>query len=150
MNFIIIEDDLFKSEEIKRFLVDKYSHCFIDHAESVTSGMNLLKSNTKDSIVLLDMSLPTYDQSKGSDAGRPQGFGGIELMRFMEVIEDQRKIVVVTQFDTFTVDGECFSLKDLESDIVSEFPDNFLGIVQFDVVSDSWKQKLINIIGNKN
>lgn len=146
MGFILIEDDDFKKKKILDFLSEHFSGEMIYTAGSVTSAIDLLKNETANQIILLDMSLPTYDHEKNSDTGRPQGFGGIEILRYMEFIGDERKVIVVTQFDSFTVNGENMNISHIESQLIDEFSDVFIGVVQFDVISDSWKNSLIHLI----
>ncbi|MBB6118066.1 CheY-like chemotaxis protein [Rahnella inusitata] len=146
MGFILIEDDDFKKKKILDFLNDHFSSEIFYTAGSVTSAIDLLKNEAGSQLILLDMSLPTYDHEKNSDTGRPQGFGGIEILRYMEFIGDERKVIVVTQFDSFTVNGENMNISHIERQLNDEFSDVFIGVVQFDVISDSWKNSLINLI----
>ena len=146
MKIILIEDDDFKKKKILSFLKDSFNDVDISTAGAVTSAIELIKNQKEADIILLDMSLPTYDHDKNSDTGRPQGFGGIDILRYMEFIEDTRKVIVITQFDTFIIDGVNINVYDIEHKLSSEFNDTFFGLVQFDVVSDSWKLDLIKNI----
>ncbi|WP_449758617.1 hypothetical protein [Erwinia persicina] len=146
MDFILIEDDDFKKKKILDFLVDNFCDRPIHTAGSVTSAIDLLKNEKNDHIILLDMSLPTYDYEKNSDTGRPQGFGGIEILRYMEFIGDIRNVIVITQFDSFVVNEESINISHIETQLTDEFSDVFLGIIQFDIISDSWKSALIKLI----
>lgn len=145
-NFILIEDDDFKKKKILDFLLEEFNKSNIPCASSVTSALNYLKQNRGEQIVLLDMSLPTYDQESQLDTGRPQGFGGMDILRYMEFMGDERKVIVITQFDNFTVNGENVSLQDISIRLEKEFANYFIGVVQFDVISDSWKNQLLTLI----
>lgn len=146
VEFILIEDDDFKKNKVLDFLSEKFHERDIPCAKSVTSALALLKLIQGKHVVLLDMSLPTYDQESQLDTGRPQGFGGIDILRYMEFIGDERKVIIITQFDNFTVNGENISLQDISERLRIEFTDSCIGVVQFDVISDSWKNELLELI----
>lgn len=146
MKLILIEDDDFKKKKIQNFIHENFDDTEISTAGAVTSGIELIKNNLDDELILLDMSLPTYDNIQDTDAGRPQGFGGIEILRYMEFIEDNRKVIIITQFDNFTIDGVNISVHDIERKLSTEFNESFIGLVQFNVVSDSWKPNLLEKI----
>ncbi len=146
MKLILIEDDDFKKKKILSFINESFDNAEVETAGAVTSAIELIKQCLDAELILLDMSLPTYDHAENTDTGRPQGFGGIDILRYMEFMEDNRKVIIITQFDTFTIDGVNINVHDIEHKLSVEFNDSFVGLVQFDVVSDSWKLDLLTKI----
>lgn len=151
MRILIIEDDDYKVEHLEEYLREIYVDIQIDKAFSVKGAKKLI-SNFVGDAVLLDMTLPTYDISKESSGGRPQGFGGIEVLRFMEMIESETPVIIVTQFQSFEIKDnnkevtrDISYLKELleEEDFV-----NFKGIVQFSSSTEKWKDDLKEFLDN--
>lgn len=143
MKFLIIEDDEYKKDKIVGCLQDNYSNINCKHVQSVSSALNHLEALSEDTIVLLDMSLPTYDLNESNSGGRPQGFGGIEILRNMEFYELTNKVIVITQYESITYDNRTLDAEALKVELANEFPDNFFDLIQFNVITDNWKKELI-------
>ncbi|MEZ8473751.1 response regulator [Vibrio cyclitrophicus] len=151
MDILIIEDDDYKVELLEDFLSEEYSTINISNAFSVKGAKKAIEA-FNGQFVLLDMTLPTYDISKESSGGRPQGFGGIEVLRFMEMIENDTPVIIVTQFQSFEIKDknkettrDISYLKELleEEDFL-----NFKGIVQFSSSNEKWKVELKGYLDN--
>ncbi|ELB2048970.1 hypothetical protein QNZ80_004268 [Vibrio parahaemolyticus] len=148
MNFLIIEDDDYKKNKVIDCLTEAFGNILCKYAKSVNSAVVLLESLEPDFIVLLDMSLPTYDLDDSS-GGRPQGFGGIEILRNMEFFDLSNKVIIITQYESIPIgdvgDNE-IDLAQIKDNLEQEFSDIFHDLVHFDVVSDTWKRKLVDSI----
>lgn len=145
MNFLIIEDDDYKKNKIIDCITEAFGDTLFKHAKSVNSAVVLLEELEANYIVLLDMSLPTYDLD-ASSGGRPQGFGGIEILRNMEFFDLSNKVIVITQYETIPIGDKEIDLEQIEDDLLEEFEDIFHELIHFNVVSDAWKNKLVNSI----
>ncbi|WDG10301.1 hypothetical protein PUN50_23290 [Vibrio campbellii] len=145
MKFLIIEDDDYKKNKIIDCIMESFGDVFFQHAKSVNSAVVLLEELEPDYIVLLDMSLPTYDLD-ASSGGRPQGFGGIEILRNMEFFDLSNKVIVITQYETIPMGENEIDLKQIQDDLIEEFEEIFHELIHFNVVSDAWKIHLVNSI----
>ncbi|MCE7565910.1 hypothetical protein LZS85_07295 [Aliivibrio fischeri] len=141
----IIEDDEYKYDSIKDFLLSIDNNIMINTANSV-KGAKKLVTNNNSSIILLDMTLPTFDITKESTGGRPQGFGGIEVLRYMEMIDNITPVIIVTQFQTFEFKDETQDISYLYELLEEENFINFKGIVQFSSSTDNWKNELKSLL----
>src|SRR5215208_7034818 len=101
MQVLLIEDEDPKLLSIQKFLGELDPQIVVFTARSVKSGMASLRE-TRPDLVLLDMSLPTFDISGQEPGGRPQGFGGIELIRYLDAHEIQIPIVVISAYEAFS------------------------------------------------
>ena len=144
MKFLIIEDDEYKKEKIVHCLKEKYVNFECKHVQSVSSALNELELLDEETIVLLDMSLPTYDLNESNSGGRPQGFGGIEILRNMDYFELVNHVIVITQYETIMFDNRLLDANALKVELASEFPDNFYDLIQFNVTTDAWKGELLD------
>ncbi|WCE30813.1 hypothetical protein [Vibrio sp. SCSIO 43137] len=145
MKFLIIEDDDYKNNKIIDCITDAFEDAVFKCAKSVNSAVVLLENLEEDYIVLLDMSLPTYDLD-GSSGGRPQGFGGIEILRNMDFFDLSNKVIVITQYETIPVGNQEIDLDQIQNELKDEFEETFYDLVHFNVVSDAWKNQLIDSI----
>jgi CheY-like chemotaxis protein len=145
MAILLIEDDDSKREQIHAFLSSINGSWSIETAKSVKSGIGKLRHATY-SLLILDMSLPTFDVSADEGGGRPQGFGGIEVMRFMDANELRLPTLVVTGYEAFSRDGRTIDLGVLGGELSKEFPDCYRGIVYFNTMLGAWKQELRDLI----
>jgi DNA-binding response OmpR family regulator len=147
MKVLMIEDDDEKAERVKGFLKDVYVIDEILVARSLQSGLRLILSGSFE-FLFLDMTLPNFDRSLHDDGGRPHHFAGREILRQMSREEIICPVIVVTQFGRFGEETEEVSLLELQSELERRFP-NYLGTVSYKSNVDGWKQKLVDLIGQR-
>lgn len=139
---LIVEDDSFKSKRILLFLKRSYPSLAVAIERSVTSGLSALVSYPPD-LLLLDMSLSTYDVGPNDAGGRPQNFGGMTVLEHMARRRISTPVVVITQFPGFKKDdGAAVSLETLHSELNQRFPDNFRSLLFYSAGDRSWEREL--------
>ncbi|MGK0254968.1 MAG: CheY-like chemotaxis protein [Mariniflexile sp.] len=146
MKILLVEDDEYKIDLIVPFIKSKILDVDLTFAVSVKSAKKALDNDNEIHVVLLDMTLPTFDMTAGSSGGRPQGFGGLEVLRYMEMVEDSRPVIIVTQFQSFDTDEGTKDISYLNDLLEKEGFENFKGIVPFSSSTESWKDELIKLI----
>ncbi|GAB7023581.1 response regulator [Salidesulfovibrio brasiliensis] len=144
MNILLIEDDEIKSHNINKFLNSIYNDIAIHTRGSVKSGLEFLKTTNFD-LLLLDMTLPTFDISSTEDGGRPQPYGGREILRQMERLDLMTPAIVITGFDKFGEGQDSLSLDELNLQLSQEHR-NYKGAVYYSSFDDSWMSSLELII----
>jgi DNA-binding NarL/FixJ family response regulator len=149
MTALIIEDDELKTERLKGFLSYELPKQLIEVARSYKSGLRALVAKTHD-LVILDMTLPTFDIAPGSDGGRPLNLGGRELLRQMKRRSIAYPTVVVTGFDAFGADPQYVTLAQLDGELRAEFGSFYIGSVYFNATSDDWRDQLRFLIAAKS
>lgn len=102
---LLVEDDDPKRRHILSFLKDNFPEININIARSVRSAIMALEQNAFD-LVLLDISLDTYDRGEGESGGRPQTFGGTEVLHYMDMMEITKPVFVITGYEVFARDGK--------------------------------------------
>jgi len=145
-NILLVEDDEDKREQIISFLNAKVS-CNLTEVRSFQSGLKKLKLTTYD-LILMDMSMPTFDISSSESGGRAQPFGGELLLFEMLRRNILTKVIVITQFNLFGEGDEEISLDDLNIRLKKQFPINYIGAVQYSISYTSWQDLLFNKINN--
>ena len=146
---LVVEDDEPKQRSIIGCLSEIVrSDVSIVSAESLTSAVAVLSSQNV-VFVVVDMSIPTFDLVKDRrGGGQPQGFGGADILRFIQSETETTKSVVLTQYEEFVLrQGE--TRKDprgLEEALRSELDDRFFGVIHYAGQHGAWRQALREIL----
>ncbi len=146
---LVVEDDEPKQRSIIGFLSEIVrSNVTVVSAESLTGAIAVL-SDQDVVFVVVDMSIPTFDVVKDRrGGGQPQGFGGADILRFIQSETQTTKSVVLTQYEEFVLRrGE--KRKDprgLEEALRSELDERFLGVIHYAGQHGAWRQMLKEIL----
>lgn len=148
MNVLIVEDEIPKLEDLYDFFSLRYKEWGVSSARSVRSAIDAVRSEKRFDLLILDMSLPTFDITSNEAGGQPQGFGGIEVLRYLQKIDSALPVIVVTAFEAFTSGLKSITLDDLRLSLKERYPSNFKGAVYYNVVLTSWIEDLEFHINN--
>jgi len=142
MKILVIEDDENKRQQLEKFLKSIRSDCHLTIQKSYNSGLKSVLSKEKWNLVLLDMTMPTYDISLNEDGGRPQHYAGRAILRQMKRHNIKTPVIVVTQFDVFGEGTERMTRDELDKQLQSDHPNIYLGMVYYNAAVDGWKNDL--------
>ncbi len=146
VHILLVEDETPKSTHIERFLKTMAPNIDITLAKSVNSALDALDAKVPD-LLLLDMSLPTFDVGGRESGGRPQGFGGIEILRYMTLSEIYCPTIVITGYEAFFREaGKPVDLSQIRSELKEEFPNHLRGVLHYNSTYDEWKIQLRNTL----
>lgn len=145
MKVLIIEDDYVKYVTVSKFVYGLFPDVLIKHAGSYNSGLRTAVSEFFD-VILLDMTLPTFDVTNEDDGGRPFKYAGKEILRQLDRRGVESKVIIVTQFDTFGSGDDVISLDQLIYDIKNKFYKNYSSYVFYSALTDSWKEELADAL----
>ena len=146
-NIIVIEDDFKKKEDIRNFLSAELSINNIVIKESYQSGLRELIKN-KYELLLLDMSIPTWDKSIDEPGGNFEKFGGYKILKEITRKKKPIKTILITMFDDFGESDTSITLSQLDNLLKSEFPDIYIGAVYYNTREEKWKTDLSEYILN--
>lgn len=139
---LIVEDEAPKRAHIEKFVMDVAPSANIRLARSVTSALDEIDEGLPD-LMLLDMSLPTFDIDQDEPGGRPQGFGGKEVMRFMKLSGKSCPVIVITGYEAFPREaGKPVELDEIRVELTSEFPSMLTGLLYYNSTYEDWKNEL--------
>lgn len=145
-NILVVEDEAPKRERLLLFLSTQWPDAQVRTANSVRSAIAEIQKDTP-GLLLLDMSLPTFDIGPDEPGGRPQGFGGIEVMRYVDLFELKVPIIVVTAYEAFSRDkGGLINHEELDRQLKSEHPGNYRGLVYYNSLFSDWRVLLSTLI----
>lgn len=143
---LLVEDEAPKLAHIRRFMRESFSNVSVADARSVSTALDAIEEEDFN-LLLLDMSLPTFDVGQGEHGGRPQGFGGIEILRHIVMEGLFLPTIVLTGYEAFPDEaGTLIDLNTLRQRMTEEFPDTVIAVVHFNSSLDDWKVTLRPII----
>ena len=145
MKILIVEDDDNKSKQISQCLLNNWEDCSIIIKKSYQSGIKEIVGETYD-VILLDMSMPTYDITPTEPGGRLRLFGGEDILREMKRKKINGKGIIVTQYDSFG-EGET-TLEELDIRLNKQFPSIYLGLVYYSASISNWADDLKYLINS--
>lgn len=135
---LVIEDDEFKSTDLIRVLEACLSQPQITRASSVTSALRVITSEVFQ-LIVLDMSLPTFDMTGPGGGGSPQGQGGIEVLRLANRLGTESQYIIVTQYPDIEIDGLEIPLKDAASRLAKRFNLQVSACLPYEFDRDDWQ-----------
>ena len=148
---ILIEDDEKKIDDISDFIKNRLNCETFVVRESYQSGVKEILSGRFD-LLLLDMSIPTFDKTPYETGGAYEKFGGYKVLR--EIIRKKKpvKTILITMFDDFGESDVSITISQIDNTLKDEFTDMFLGSVFYNATENKWQEELKKIIeeGLKN
>lgn len=139
---LLVEDSSHKRSRISEFLKTLDLDIKIAEAFSFTSGCRALEAGHDFRLVLLDLSLPTYDKTGEDDGGRFRTFGGREIARKVIRRNSKVKLLFVTQYESFPEGGRSYTFDAIKDQLKEECGTNYAGMVRYDSAKASWKEEL--------
>jgi DNA-binding NarL/FixJ family response regulator len=125
------------------FLAEEFPNVVVEIKKSYHSGLKEIILNNKYDLILLDISMPTYDIHPGETGGDPMPLAGKLILKEMYLRDIVAKVIVVTMYESF-VDGT--RLKALDIQLSEEFSSNYRGYVYFSPGNTIWRSVLKNKI----
>jgi len=149
MNILIVEDDLDKQNDIVATISEHFLGVSFEIASALTSGLQKLIFNKKIDLVILDMSMPSFEPSSDDPSGgTPESFAGLEFLEQMQLRGIAVPVVIVTQFVTFGRGSSLKKFDSLKEQIESDYCDLLKGMLHYSQ-SSGWESELISIIGGR-
>jgi DNA-binding NarL/FixJ family response regulator len=142
---VFAEDDESKRLNVESFLSKMELGLRIVGSRSVRSTIDLLRAR-EPQILLLDMSLPTFDISREESGGRPQSAGGIEVLDFMCHADLDVATVIITQHEAFDYNGGTISVNDLKLRLAERYRGKFTALIQYNTISGFWRRDLLSAL----
>lgn len=143
MRILLADDDKNKRERIISFLNSKYNHLDIFETKSYQSTLKEAIDNEFD-LILLDMTMPTFDISIEEGGGRVRVFAGKEIIKKMTRRKKFIPVVIITQFETFGDDE--FTFEELKKDLQDSNRNIFKEIIYYHNGLSGWQEKLYETI----
>ena len=145
LKILIVEDDEFKQRRIAQVVRDFSPEVDLLLERSVNSGLDAIV-NLRPDIILLDMSLTTFDVGPRESGGRPQNFGGLEILRQMDRLGVSIPVIVITQYERFARGSQEVSLGTVRAELEMQHDRVFKGLVYYNSAIGGWGKILRNLM----
>jgi CheY-like chemotaxis protein len=145
MVILLVEDDEIKCGQILNVLKQDASIKGVTVAKSYRSGLERVLHERFD-LVLLDMTMPTYEITLEEEGGRPRAFAGRDILRQMKRRAISMPVVVVTQFEKFGDGAEVKTRAELDRELWTAHSGTYRGMVYYNVTQEGWKDELASKI----
>lgn len=145
MKVLIIEDDLNKLRQLTAFVKHSMPEVEVRERRSYQSGLEAIFEDTPH-LVLLDMSLPTFDMSPTEAGWRTRPLGGLEVLSELQRMDVECLAIVVTQFETFGEGRDFITLEQLKRRLATEYAQLYVGVVAYQASESSWREALERLI----
>jgi CheY-like chemotaxis protein len=141
MKILLVEDDEFKATDIAKVLAESLPDATVQRAMSVTSALRAIDSE-RFSLVILDMSLPTFELTGPGGGGSPQGQGGIEVLRLARRLGNLSPFIIVTQYPDIEIDGRDVPLSEASMALQNRFGLEVKICLLYEFDHDAWRDPL--------
>lgn len=142
---LIVEDNEYKRTRIKELIYSEFPDCEISECYSFTSAWKLI-SNSRFDLLLLDMSLPTFDKTDSDPGGVFRVFGGKELARKIKKRGLPTKFLFITQYKSFSDSTSSLSFEGLKEELLTQYENECLGFILYSNTVSEWREDLITYI----
>lgn len=89
-------------------------------------------------LIVLDMTLPTYDVAPGEKGWKTRAFAGEEILHEIRRRKVGCPAVVLTQFESFGEGADKLTLEQLAERLDAEFGNSFLGAIYYQRSEARW------------
>lgn len=143
MKILIVENDSIKSNQVLSFLEDELniSNKQTTVKRSFQSGLEAILTIPFD-LLILDMSIPTFDITETDDGGETLDRGGEIILQEMEREGIIVPALILTQYEEF----DNISLEEIDNELKTDYSDFYLGCIYYNIAEDKWQNDLKEII----
>ena len=145
MKLLIVEDGEYKSERVLEYIQSSFEKFEVSVACSYSSGVKAIVQEQPD-LVILDMSLPTFDVINGQGGGDKRMYGGLDIARQIKRRKIKSSFLFLTQHKSFTENPKLEKLSDIDVKARSDYGKQYLGYIFYEHAGFDWKDKLREVL----
>ncbi|WP_196582997.1 response regulator transcription factor [Aliivibrio fischeri] len=140
---LIVEDNPIKLEKIVSLFEDLVEGVSIDTASSFNSGWLLLQKNRGEyDLIILDLSLPSFDSTISIDSGEFRSLGGKELAHKLVKRKVNTPFLFLTAYSVFDDKVYKYTFDELKKELTSKYPEQCLGVIFFNSKGSEWRKEI--------
>lgn len=139
MKILLVEDFEEKANNIRAFLKSEFPEFEIDRCSSYNTAQEMIFEHSEDyELILLDMSMSTYDLDVDASGGLPEPAAGEYLLEGMFLREISTPVIVITMYNVF---GRR-ELSAFDTELKAKYPQNYKSYVFYSSQRTDWKNEL--------
>lgn len=137
---LIIEDNEAKLNRLRQFCEENLMDYEVEDRRSYNSALSEVIHNGKSyDLILLDVSMNTYDISPEVSDGEQEPLAGSNILRFMKLRKIKVPVIVVTMYESF-VDG--IKIDKLDEGFREKYSEFYKGFVYYSLRNEDWIKRL--------
>ena len=138
-HILLVEDYEEKANNIVAFLNSEFPDFEVERCSAYNTAQETIFENpTKYDLILLDMSMTTYDLEADASGGKPEPTAGYDLLEGMFLRDILTPVIVVTMYNVFG--RKVLSAFDVE--LKQNYPQNYKSYVFYSSQRNDWKNEL--------
>jgi CheY-like chemotaxis protein len=139
MNILLVEDYEEKANNIIAFLKVEFPAYQVERCTSYNSAQEtIFEGSGKYDLILLDMSMTTYDLNADTSGGKPEPTAGNDILEGMYLRNITTPVIVVTMYNVF---GRK-ELAAFHEELLMNYPQNYKSYVFYSSQRNDWKKEL--------
>lgn len=139
MNILLVEDYDEKANNIIAFLNAEFPTFQVERCTSYNSAQETIyEGSGKYDLILLDMSMTTYDLNADTSGGKPEPTAGNDILEGMYLRNITTPVIVVTMYNVF---GRK-ELAAFHEELLMNYPQNYKSYVFYSSQRNDWKKEL--------
>ena len=141
---LIIEDNDSKLNHLRQFCEENLSDYEVEDRRSYNSALSeVIHNGNSYDLILLDVSMNTYDISPEVSDGEQEPLAGSNILRFMKLRKIKVPVIVVTMYESF-VDG--IKIDKLDEGFREKYAEFYKGFVYYSLRNEDWMSRLKELI----
>lgn len=142
MKILIVDDDSYKIENIKKLLLKINSTFEIFVEKALNPGLKTIYNDVFD-LIILDMSMPRFSVTESQNF---DSFGGITFLKEMRRRRVTIPTIILTQYEIFGEGNSQKTSDTIDEECKDKF-ENYKGLIIYSSIDNSWKEKLVISVG---
>lgn len=143
-HLLIIEDNDSKLNHLRQFCEENLKDYEVEDRRSYNSALSEVVHNGNSyDLILLDVSMNTYDISPEVSDGEQEPLAGSNILRFMKLRKIKVPVIVVTMYESF-VDG--IKIDKLDEGFREKYAEFYKGFVYYSLRNEDWMNRLKELI----
>lgn len=136
---LLVEDYEEKAANIIAFLNAEFPNFEVERRTAYNSAQEEIFENpNKYDLILLDMSMTTYDLSTDASGGKPEPSAGYDILEGMYLRDITTPVIVVTMYNVF---GRR-EMSSFHKEFLENYPQNYRSYVFYSSQRNDWKNDL--------
>lgn len=145
MRIFIVDDEDGKIQNISDFVKSRFPDCEIEIFRSFQKGLHALLTDPPD-MLLLDMTMPTYEVGPRESGGRERRYAGREIIRRLNRKKILVPVIVITQYEQFEEGGKDVDLKTIKNELAERYSSLFVDAIYYNASDSQWMSHLESLL----
>lgn len=136
---LVVEDDKFKMDGIRSFLLDKFGdRISIVECHALASASAEI-DETKFDLAIIDMSIHSHQPEAGAGSPVPLPSGGLDVLFELNYSGMKTRCIILTQYPDIPIEGEPIPVELAAEQILQKFEIGVAGCVRYFEGSQDWR-----------